>query len=241
MSGWIKLHRGWRDNPIFRGTFSRADAWLWLIENAAWKPSKAWIKGESVDLKRGDLSFSVRFLAERWGWSKSAVERFLIALRHEGMIETRSKTGTTAGHKAGQGQLIITICNYGIFQGDDLPDWDNRCTETGTTAGQQRDKEEEEEEDKKNIPVGTALPSIDKLVFDHGLLILTQAGCKEQQARGIVGRWKRDFGAGETLAAIGKAQREGAVDPVAFITACLKRARHATPGDGATAFFGHDA
>ena len=116
MAGYIKLHRGWRNNPIFGREYSRGDAWIWLLENAAWKPARIKIKGKVLTLERGELSFSQRFLAEAWSWSKSRVDRFLAELREEGMIQTRSKNGATAGHKAGQGQSILTICNYTKYQ-----------------------------------------------------------------------------------------------------------------------------
>ena len=141
--GWICLHRGWRDNPLFKGEFSRADAWVWLIENACWKPTRTRIKGDVVELQRGELTFAQRFLAEKWGWSKSRVDRFIADLREESMIETRSKIGATAGHNAGQGQCIITICNYAKYQ--DVADGQrgNDSSEIGATAGQQRGKEEQ--------------------------------------------------------------------------------------------------
>ena len=141
--GWISLHRGWRNNPIFRGEFSRADAWVWLIESASWKPTRTRIKGETVELARGELTFSQRFLAEKWGWSKSRVDRFIAELRQESMIETRSKIGATAGHNAGQGQCIITICNYAKYQDVAQPKRGNDSVEIGATAGQQRGKEEQ--------------------------------------------------------------------------------------------------
>lgn len=149
MSGYIKLHRGWRDNDIFKGEFSRSDAWVWLIENAAWKPSKTRIKGATVNIERGELSFSQRFLAEKWGWSKSRVDRFIAELRAESMIETRSKIGATAGHSAGQGQCIITICNYAKYQDREEAARGNDDAESGATAGQQRGKEEEGKKERK--------------------------------------------------------------------------------------------
>lgn len=149
MAGYIKLHRGWRDNDIFSGEFSRADAWVWLIEEAAWKPTRARIKGQTVELDRGELTFSQRFLAEKWGWSKSRVDRFIAELRTEGMIATRSKIGATAGHNAGQGQSIITICNYAKYQDRQDDERGNDEPQIGATAGQQRGKEGRREEDKK--------------------------------------------------------------------------------------------
>jgi hypothetical protein len=141
--GFFLMHRGWRNNPIFKGEFSRADAWVWLIENACWKSSRTRIKGETVTLDRGELSFSIRFLADAWGWSKSRVDRFLADLREESMIEARSKNGTVGDQKAGQGQAIITICNYRKYQDHDDGERDNNGTTSGTRAGQQRDKEEQ--------------------------------------------------------------------------------------------------
>lgn len=141
--GWFSMHRGWRDNPIFRGEFSRADAWIWLIEHAAWKPSRTRIKGATIELARGELSFAQRFLAEKWGWSKSRVDRFIAELREEGMIETRTKNGATADHAAGQGQCIISICNYAKYQDVGAPGRGNDEPHNGATAGQQRGEEEQ--------------------------------------------------------------------------------------------------
>lgn len=118
MSGFIKLHRGWRDSRIFRGEFSRADAWVWLIENACWKPTKFDIRGKTVELQRGQLCASREQLAKAWKWAPSAVERFLTRLQTEQMIERQT----------GQGKSVITICNYSKYQ--------DRETETGQEGGQ---------------------------------------------------------------------------------------------------------
>lgn len=158
MSGYVAMSRGWQDHGIFEGDeFSRRDAWAWLIANAAWKPSKTRIKGTTVTLDRGELCFSQRFLAQKWGWSKSRVDRFIAILRDEGMIETRSKIGATAGHQAGQGQSIVTICNYDKYQPSKADDRGNDDCEIGATAGQQRGKEEEgKKERKEDIDSGFA-------------------------------------------------------------------------------------
>ena len=142
MSGFIAMSRDALNHPVLRDG-ERFRAWFWLVANACWKPTRVHIKGDIVELQRGELSFSVRFLSEKWGWSKSRVDRFLTDLRDQGMIETRSKIGTTAGHNAGQGQSIISICNYSKYQDVSGTAWDNDDSETGTTAGQQRDKEEQ--------------------------------------------------------------------------------------------------
>ncbi|MBX2989478.1 MAG: hypothetical protein KF802_16435 [Bdellovibrionaceae bacterium] len=83
-------------------------------------------------LERGQLTHSLRFLAEKWGWEKDAVARFLRQLKTETMIETQTATG----------QSVITICNYNQYQKVSLPKRDSNATDTATATRQQRDKEE---------------------------------------------------------------------------------------------------
>lgn len=142
MSGFYIMQRGWRDHPVFKGEFSRGDAWGWLIENACWRETTVKIGGQYVELQRGELSFSVRFMATKWEWSKSRVDRFLAELRHLSMIETRTKNGTGDNQKTGQGQVVICICNYAKYQDVGTDQRDNVGTDAGTKLGQQRDKEE---------------------------------------------------------------------------------------------------
>lgn len=61
------------------------------------------------------------------------------------------------------------------------------------------------------------LPDPSKVMFDHGIRLLGMAAVPEGKARGLIGKWKRDHGEEAVIAALGRAQREGAVDPVAFI------------------------
>ena len=147
---YFQMARGWMDSDVFDDApFTEREAWIWLIEQAAWRPTRARIKGQTINLERGDLCFAQRFMAEKWQWSKSRVDRFLKRLAAENMISSRSKIGATAGHSAGQGQSIITICNYEKYQSPKSQERGNAEPEIGATAGQQRGKEEELEEYKK--------------------------------------------------------------------------------------------
>lgn len=122
------------DHPLFssKREFSRLEAWVWMLSEAAWKPRKISVSGKTVVLDRGQVCHSVRYMAEAWGWSKSSVERFLTRLKTETMIDAQSGTG----------QLVITVCNYDTYQLTPSSQRDSSGTETGTAAGQQRDKEE---------------------------------------------------------------------------------------------------
>ena len=46
--------------------------------------------------------------------------------------------------------------------------------------------------------------------------VLTAAGKSASAARSIIGKWRNAHGTEAVIAALGRAQREGAVDPVAF-------------------------
>jgi len=125
--GTFNVARAVWDHPAFRPSkFSDREAFLWLLSEAAWRPRRVRIGSEVVDLERGQVCASVRFMAKAWGgWSKSAVQRFLVTLEKEAIIRTEG--GTASG--------VITICNYDKYQGER----DSSGTETGTAAGQQRD------------------------------------------------------------------------------------------------------
>lgn len=76
----------------------------------------------------------------------------------------------------------------------------------------------------------------EKVMFDGGLRLLAAAGKSNDQARAIIGKWRRDFSTPEVISALGKAQREGAIDPVGFITKTLgetrRRERASEPRQG---------
>lgn len=73
----------------------------------------------------------------------------------------------------------------------------------------------------------------DKVFWDNAKAFI---GVKN--AGSIIGKWVRDFGKVETSRAITAAQLERPVEPVSFITACLKRARSSEGGTSGEAFFG---
>ncbi|RAI26974.1 hypothetical protein CH340_24785, partial [Rhodoplanes serenus] len=135
--GVFAIDRGVWDHPMLksRDPFSRREAWMWLISEAAWKPRVVMIEGRRIALERGQLVHSIRFMAEKWGWPKSNVARFLEALKTETMIGTESGTGVT----------VITISKYNEYQRVSLPERDSDGPEDGTAAGQRRDRVEDRE------------------------------------------------------------------------------------------------
>lgn len=105
--GWYLMHRGWMDDELFAGEpFSKAQAWVWLIEKAAWEATSTWVGGDKVKLNRGQLAISQRHLAETWGWGRQQVRTFVEKLKVDEKITVAVTHGAT----------IVTICNYDKYQ-----------------------------------------------------------------------------------------------------------------------------
>lgn len=157
MSGFIRMDRAALDHPLLQDPM-RFRAWLWLLAGACWKPTNYDMQGRTITLQRGQMCVSIRQMADAWGMSKSAVDRFLTRLETETMIE----------REAGQGKCIITICNYAKYQDAHDRDRDTSGTPTGTPAGHQRDIKEQG--NKGTIePKGSERDARDPFdaVFDH--------------------------------------------------------------------------
>lgn len=107
MSGFIKVHRTTFSHELFEGDpFSRRDAWLWLIANAAWKPHRTRHRKKLIPIDRGQLPGARKHLATVWGWGEQRVRTFLSELECEGMVTLASNQQLT----------IISICNYDTYQ-----------------------------------------------------------------------------------------------------------------------------
>lgn len=149
MSGFIKLHRGWRDCDAFKDEpCSQREAWVWLLENAAWKScQRRDAQKVLVQVERGQFHTSIRNLASAWQWSRGRVERFLNDL----------KTSHMVSHETGHGGLLITICNYDKYQGDGPSTGPTSGPTSEPCAGQRqghtrRSVKNVEEEKKDNSP-----------------------------------------------------------------------------------------
>ena len=155
------------NHPMFdqQRQFSRLEAWLWMLAEAAWKPHERRIGKQTLRVKRGELCASVRFMAGAWGWKPARVQRFLDALKTDTMIETSAIHGIN----------IISICNYSEYQVAAIPKRTAIETPTDTAAIQQRYKlEEGEEREERNIPLRgrVAAPDLETEVFRVGKSVL---------------------------------------------------------------------
>lgn len=207
MSGWYAVKRGMLESDLLapKGPFSRAEAWLWMIENAPYADGEVTIKGKAYQTTRGHVYHSIRFLAAKWRWSEKQVRVFIDQLVGAGAVQKiRAQRGAQFGAQ-------LRLCNYDKYQ------------LAGRTEG--RTKGHKEEQDN-NIPVGAAEKSaaVDpvKLMFDSGRELLLAAGKSNAAAGKLLGKWRKEYGTADVIAAIGNARREGAIDPVSFIEGALR-------------------
>lgn len=141
VSGFICLHRDALDHPLLQDA-GRLGAFLWLVARAAWKPVPFDINGKVIIIERGQLCTSRSLLAKAWGWSPSAVERFLTRLKTEQMIEQAT----------GQGKSIITICNYEKYQSISSEAGQTTGQATGQASDSDRTAKEQGNKGTSNIP-----------------------------------------------------------------------------------------
>lgn len=106
-NGWISIYRSifknwvWKDKP-----FSKGQAWIDILLECNHKTDKVNIKDQLFVCKRGESLNSQITWAERWGWNRSRVRRFLKLLKSDSMIELIPTNKTT--------KLIVS--NYSSYQ-----------------------------------------------------------------------------------------------------------------------------
>lgn len=105
--GFIKLSRKFFENALWKEhrQYSRSEAWLDLIQMAGFEDSKYILNNRAIEVQRGEIVASRRFLENRWLWGSTKVTNFLDYLKKEGMINQRQTNG----------QTIITLCNYDTY------------------------------------------------------------------------------------------------------------------------------
>lgn len=82
--GWIRLYRKSFDNKLyFEEPFTKWQAWIDLLLLAAYEDRTFYVRGNPVQLKKGEIAQSTRVLRKRWKWSRAKVIRYLRALEME--------------------------------------------------------------------------------------------------------------------------------------------------------------
>ena len=104
---WIKVSRDLLEQPFWNEKpFSKGQAWIDILLSVHWKNGYVRVGNRKRKVYPGQLWITYQDLADRWGWSKSAVNRFL----HE-LVETDRATlnGTAFG-------TLLTLKNWALYQ-----------------------------------------------------------------------------------------------------------------------------
>ena len=107
--GYFAIYRKFQDNFLWkeRRVFSRAETWIDILMNVQHKetPKKVIIGNMVLYCNYAESLKSLETWANRWGWSRSKVKRFLDLCVSEDMIVVKNETVTTR----------LRVINYKLY------------------------------------------------------------------------------------------------------------------------------
>ena len=131
ISGFILIYRKIQEHWLWENSepFDKAHAWIDLIFMANFRDKEVLFGGTTVMVKRGQRVTSLRYLADKWNWSRHKVSDFLKALERDNMVTVERDSKKT----------LITIVNYDIYQNLKEGSGTGSGNKKGTVKGQSRD------------------------------------------------------------------------------------------------------
>lgn len=110
MTGWISIDRSIQNHWLFKEkrTFSKFEAWIYLLMEANHSKAKVPIGNQIVTVERGQRLTSILTLSDLFDWSRFKVKTFLDLLESDGMLEVKTTSKYT----------LITIVNYDFYQSE---------------------------------------------------------------------------------------------------------------------------
>ncbi|HFQ3078776.1 TPA: DnaD domain protein [Staphylococcus aureus] len=110
MTGWISIDRSIQNHWLFKEkrTFSKFEAWIYLLMEANHSKAKVPIGNQIVTVERGQRLRSILTLSDLFNWSRFKVKTFLDLLESDGMLEVKTTSKYT----------LITIVNYDFYQSE---------------------------------------------------------------------------------------------------------------------------
>ncbi len=147
--GWLKLHRRSRNSATFKDD-ALWRLWSYLLMNANWEERKL---ADGTTLKPGQLIRGIRRIATDLEWSRGKVARWLRRLTALQSITIEQRTGTLA--------QVITLINYGTYQGGGATSEDSSGATSRATSGATSraiKKKERKKEGKKERKATVTIP-----------------------------------------------------------------------------------
>ena len=142
MGNWVSISRDIESHPVVgfgqpvkpadpsRGSYSKAEAWMFLLFRAKWESAREVNRGRSMMIHRGELQAARSWLAKCWNWTEKTVRVFVDQLEAESMakwlstedlrgrivVPSSDKRGASEGPAKLNVNGVISICNYDIYQ-----------------------------------------------------------------------------------------------------------------------------
>jgi len=113
----------WQDKP-----FSKGQAWIDILLMVNYERGKAYFRDAVYDVERGQKITSELKLADRWGWSRTKVRRFLNDLEMEQMLIVKRDNRKT----------VIEVANYSKYQDTNTTENTSENTTDDTADVQQK-------------------------------------------------------------------------------------------------------
>lgn len=126
--GWFPIRRSILKDPHWlEGLFTKGQAKLDLALLAEYEDTEATAKGgKKIPLRRGQLFTSIRWLADRWGWHRNTVKRFLdlLAENEEDLYAIERETVNASKFNPKENPealgIKITFINYSVLHDTQL-------------------------------------------------------------------------------------------------------------------------
>jgi len=165
-SGYIRLFRKIEQWPLyFAEPFSKTHAWIDMILLANHSPKNIIVRGNIIELKRGQIGWSEESLARRWFWSRNRVRRFLKWLKSAQQVE-QQKSAVLG---------VITILNYNEYQTNgtahDTTDGQQTIQQTIQQTDTNKKEKNEIKNEKKESARAKFLDFVTMSTIEHGKLV----------------------------------------------------------------------
>jgi hypothetical protein len=133
--------------------FSRGQAWVDLLLLTSHSDHFIFVRGNKIDIKRGQICVSQETLSERWKWSRNKVVRFINSLEKLGQVKQQKS----------HIKSLITIVNFEIYQGSETTDETTDETTGETTERQQKDNKRNTIKNVNNLNNLNNVKNVDNL------------------------------------------------------------------------------
>lgn len=140
---WFRVYRDllteelWTSEP-----FTTGQAWIDLIGLANYADTERIYRGKYQQIQRGQIATSIRWLAQRWHWSREKTVRTLKTFEMAKMLTMETTTNGT----------VLTLENYDKYQGG--PATKPTTTSTSTQATTQATIPTQKKKDKEGNKEG---------------------------------------------------------------------------------------